>query len=36
MPNPPENRLTPFLRRYMEAMGSDDLNWQEDVHMGYE
>ena len=29
-------RLTPFLERYMEFMGWDDLNWLEDVHMGYE
>ncbi|MFQ5785851.1 MAG: hypothetical protein ACE5H8_13665 [Alphaproteobacteria bacterium] len=29
-------RLTPFLKRYMEVMGWDDLNWLEDVHMGYE
>jgi hypothetical protein len=29
-------RLTPFLRQYIETMGWDDLNWLEDVHMGYE
>jgi hypothetical protein len=29
-------RLTPFLKAYMEMMGWDDLNWLEDVHMGYE
>ena len=29
-------RLTPFLRKYMETMGWSDLNWLEDVHMGYE
>ena len=29
-------RLTPFLRNYLELMGWDDLNWLEDVHMGYE
>ena len=29
-------RLTPFLSRYMEVMGWDDLNWLEDIHMGYE
>jgi hypothetical protein len=29
-------RLTPFLKEYMEVMGWDDLNWLEDVHMGYE
>jgi hypothetical protein len=29
-------RITPFLTEYMEVMGWDDLNWLEDVHMGYE
>ena len=33
---PDYDRLTPFLRDYIEAMGWDDLNWLEDVHMGYE
>ena len=33
---PDYERLTPFLRKYMEIMGWDDLNWLEDVHMGYE
>ena len=33
---PDYGRLTPFLKRYMEIMGWDDLNWLEDVHMGYE
>jgi hypothetical protein len=28
--------LTPFLKKYMETMGWDDLNWLEDVHLGYE
>ena len=28
--------MTPFLKKYVEAMGWDDLNWLEDVHMGYE
>ena len=28
--------ITPFLVKYMEIMGWDDLNWLEDVHMGYE
>ncbi len=28
--------LTPFLKAYIEVMGWDDLNWLEDVHMGYE
>ncbi|MEZ5773254.1 MAG: hypothetical protein R3D33_00665 [Hyphomicrobiaceae bacterium] len=29
-------KVTPFLKKYMEFMGWDDLNWLEDVHMGYE
>ena len=33
---PDYDRLTPFLAKYMEIMGWDDLNWLEDVHMGYE
>ncbi len=33
---PDHSRLTPFLERYLEIMGWDDLNWLEDVHMGYE
>ncbi len=33
---PDMSRCTPFLRRYMEIMGWRDLNWLEDVHMGYE
>ena len=33
---PDYDRLTPFLREYMEVMGWDDLNWLEDVHLGYE
>jgi len=33
---PDYNRLTPFLNKYIEHMGWDDLNWLEDVHMGYE
>jgi hypothetical protein len=33
---PDYGRLTPFLKDYMEFMGWDDLNWLEDVHMGYE
>lgn len=33
---PDYTRLTPFLRKYMEVMGWEDLNWLEDVHMGYE
>ena len=33
---PITSRLTPYLKAYMEFMGWDDLNWLEDVHMGYE
>ena len=33
---PDYNKITPFLKKYVEAMGWDDLNWLEDVHMGYE
>lgn len=33
---PDSSRLTPFLRKYMELMGWQDLNWLEDVHLGYE
>jgi hypothetical protein len=33
---PDYDRLTPFLRQYIETMGWDDLNWLEDIHMGYE
>ena len=33
---PDYSRLTPFLKKYIDAMGWDDLNWLEDVHMGYE
>ena len=33
---PDYDRLTPFLAKYIEIMGWDDLNWLEDVHMGYE
>ena len=33
---PDYKKLTPFLKQYMEFMGWDDLNWLEDVHMGYE
>jgi hypothetical protein len=29
-------RLTPFLKKYIEIMGWQDLNWLEDVHLGYE
>ena len=33
---PDYERLTPFLKKYIEMMGWQDLNWLEDVHMGYE
>ena len=33
---PDYNRITPFLQKYLETMGWQDLNWLEDVHMGYE
>jgi hypothetical protein len=33
---PDYRRLTPFLRKYMETMQWQDLNWLEDVHLGYE
>ena len=28
--------LTPYLREYLDFMGWKDLNWLEDVHMGFE
>jgi len=33
---PDPDKITPFLKKYMEIMGWEDLNWLEDVHMGYE
>jgi hypothetical protein len=33
---PDYSRLTPFLKKYIKAMGWEDLNWLEDVHLGYE
>ena len=33
---PDYTRLTPFLTKYIETMGWKDLNWLEDIHMGYE
>ena len=33
---PDYKRLTPFLKKYIEHMGWDDLNWLEDVHLGFE
>ena len=29
---PDYKRITPFLKKYVEAMGWDDLNWLEDNH----
>ncbi len=33
---PDLNLITPFLQEYIDKMGWRDLNWLEDVHMGYE
>ncbi len=33
---PDMDLCTPFLKKYIEIMGWKDLNWLEDVHMGYE
>ena len=33
---PDYKKITPFLKKYVEHMGWDELNWLEDVHMGYE
>jgi len=33
---PDYDRLSPFLKSYIEIMGWQDLNWLEDVHLGYE
>ena len=33
---PDMDRCTPYLKEYMTKMNWDDLNWLEDVHMGYE
>ena len=30
---PDYKKVTPFLKKYIEHMGWDDLNWLEDVHM---
>ena len=27
--------ITPFLQSYIDKMGWKDLNWLEDVHIGY-
>ncbi len=29
-------KITPYLKKYIETMGWKDLNWLEDIHMGYE
>lgn len=33
---PDYGRITPFLKKYLNVMGWSDLNWLEDVHLGYE
>ena len=33
---PDYERITPFLKKYLEVMNWQDLNWLEDVHMWYE
>ncbi len=33
---PDMDRCRDFLKAYMQIMGWQDLNWLEDVHMGYE
>jgi len=33
---PDYKKITPFLKKYVDAMWWDDLNWLEDVHMGYD
>lgn len=33
---PDMSHLTPYLKKYMDRMQWKDLNWLEDVHMGYE
>jgi hypothetical protein len=33
---PDYKKLTPFLKKYIDIMGWDDLNWLEDIHMGFE
>ena len=33
---PDYSLLTPLLEKYIAHMGWEDLNWMEDVHMGYE
>ncbi|MCZ6777629.1 MAG: hypothetical protein V3U86_00770 [Acidobacteriota bacterium] len=33
---PDHSHLTPYLKKYINLMGWQDLNWLEDVHLGYE
>jgi|TARA_Y100000588_G_C13361997_1_gene546936 hypothetical protein len=33
---PDYSQVTPYLKKYIDHMGWLDLNWLEDVHMGYE
>ena len=33
---PDMDKLTPWLKEYLDVMGWQDLNWLEDIHMGYE
>jgi hypothetical protein len=33
---PDYDRITPFLKKYLKIMDWKDLNWLEDVHLGYE
>ena len=33
---PDYRRVTPYLKTYIKIMGWTELNWLEDVHMGYE
>ena len=33
---PDMDKITAFLQTYIDTMGWQDLNWLEDVHMGYE
>ena len=33
---PDYRHITPFLKKYIDIMGWDDLNWLEDIHMGLE
>ena len=33
---PDYKHITPFLKKYIDIMGLDDLNWLEDIHMGFE